>query len=431
MILNKNKRWILTLVLIPLLFLLFKVGSAQIQSMASYFLKKSTVDMGGGQSASTSYKLVDAIGQPISGGMSTGNNYALSAGFITGQTSSQSEMIVWPGDANNDGRVNQGDILPIGLFWAMTGPARPGASMVWTGQPAPEWSPKNATYANANGDGIINQMDVLPIGLNWGKTHSLLSASSGPNNTMKSAQSSSEKLVITTDADIRPNSICRIAFIAQEVTNLFGISFEMSCPSMDFIDSVQVEQQSWLGDDIIFYPMVEVNAGKVSFGISRKAGQKGMSGTGAVAVLKLRLKGSKIEEIPLSLQNICANDHLGNPIQFEAVNFTLTVKEELPGTKIPDAFELKQNYPNPFNPETFIEYHLPQSAEVNLTVFDINGKEVRQLVHATKPAGSHSARWNATDNFNRVVASGTYFYRIEIKSREASFIEVKKLVFMK
>jgi len=81
------------------------------------------------------------------------------------------QVTVWPGDNNNDGVVNQADVLPLGLYWNKTGPARANASTAWAPQLAAPWTPENATYADANGDGVVNQADILPIGLNWGRTH--------------------------------------------------------------------------------------------------------------------------------------------------------------------------------------------------------------------------------------------------------------------
>ncbi len=80
-------------------------------------------------------------------------------------------LTVWPGDTNNNGVVNQADVLPLGLYWNKTGPARANRSTQWQGQAAAPWNPANATYADANGDGVVNQADILPIGLNWGKRH--------------------------------------------------------------------------------------------------------------------------------------------------------------------------------------------------------------------------------------------------------------------
>jgi hypothetical protein len=46
---------------------------------------------------------------------------------------------------------------------------------------------------------------------------------------------------------------------------------------------------------------------------------------------------------------------------------------------IPTEFKLLQNHPNPFNPETTIEYQLPQAAEITLSIYDIQGREIRRL----------------------------------------------------
>jgi len=101
---------------------------------------------------------------------------------------------------------------------------------------------------------------------------------------------------------------------------------------------------------------------------------------------------------------------------------------------IPGKYRLSQNYPNPFNPETTIEYQLPQSAEVSLTIYNIQGKEVRRLVYETKSAGYHRTRWDGRDQFGQQLASGMYFYRIKAKAlgkKELSFIDVKKMILMK
>ncbi|MBN1351136.1 T9SS type A sorting domain-containing protein, partial [candidate division KSB1 bacterium] len=100
---------------------------------------------------------------------------------------------------------------------------------------------------------------------------------------------------------------------------------------------------------------------------------------------------------------------------------------------IPTEFRLLQNYPNPFNPETTIEFHLPQPAEVNLTIFDLHGKIVRQLGRASLPAGIQTIRWDGKNEFDRLVASGIYVCRIEARSAagEHSFTDAKKMILMK
>ena len=80
-------------------------------------------------------------------------------------------LYVWPGDTNNDGKVDSADVSLIRRYWGLTGPARQNGSLKWKGQPAKSWKTKEETFADANGDGIINQEDYLSIGLNLGKTH--------------------------------------------------------------------------------------------------------------------------------------------------------------------------------------------------------------------------------------------------------------------
>ena len=100
---------------------------------------------------------------------------------------------------------------------------------------------------------------------------------------------------------------------------------------------------------------------------------------------------------------------------------------------LPTEFRLQPNYPNPFNPETTINYTLPQPAEVQLTIYNMQWHEVRRLIQTTKSAGYFSVRWDARDNLGTVATSGIYFYRIEIKSQANgfSFVDVKKMILMK
>jgi hypothetical protein len=78
----------------------------------------------------------------------------------------------------------------------------------------------------------------------------------------------------------------------------------------------------------------------------------------------------------------------------------------------PQDFHIDQNYPNPFNPVTTIEYQLPEEAQVQLNVYNIQGQVVRTLINDRKPAGYYSTVWDGKDRFGRSVPSGTYIYRI-------------------
>ena len=96
--------------------------------------------------------------------------------------------------------------------------------------------------------------------------------------------------------------------------------------------------------------------------------------------------------------------------------------------EIPTSFSLEQNYPNPFNPSTKIEYTLPKESNVKISVFNILGEKVRELVNTQMPVGIHTINFNANN-----LASGIYIYAIEAKalSGYGNFIAAEKMLLLK
>jgi len=90
--------------------------------------------------------------------------------------------------------------------------------------------------------------------------------------------------------------------------------------------------------------------------------------------------------------------------------------------EIPSGYMLSQNYPNPFNPVTMIKFGVPEFSFVKLTVTDILGREVRNIVNENKQPGTYEVLFNASG-----LTSGTYFYTLE----SGDFRETKKLVIIK
>ena len=84
----------------------------------------------------------------------------------------------------------------------------------------------------------------------------------------------------------------------------------------------------------------------------------------------------------------------------------------LPGSVLPQRFELGLNYPNPFNPSTVIPYQLPAPMHVRLEVFNLLGQRIATLVDQERPAGFHTAVWDATDAAGEAVSAGVYLYRL-------------------
>jgi hypothetical protein len=88
----------------------------------------------------------------------------------------------------------------------------------------------------------------------------------------------------------------------------------------------------------------------------------------------------------------------------------------------PSQYALYQNYPNPFNPSTTIKFELPRASQVNLSVFDILGRQVSVLVNEKKEAGVHEVKFNGSN-----LASGVYFYRLQA----GDFVATKRLLLLK
>jgi hypothetical protein len=80
------------------------------------------------------------------------------------------------------------------------------------------------------------------------------------------------------------------------------------------------------------------------------------------------------------------------------------------------SFQLRQNYPNPFNHSTIIHYSLGirRCAEVNLTIYNLLGRKVRNLVDSPQTARLRTAVWDGRDDNGKEVASGIYFYVLTV-----------------
>lgn len=92
------------------------------------------------------------------------------------------------------------------------------------------------------------------------------------------------------------------------------------------------------------------------------------------------------------------------------------------GKQLPTVYELNQNYPNPFNPTTIIKFALPKDSRVAMSVYNILGQKVADLVNAEYVAGYHQVEFNASD-----FASGMYLYKLEA----GGFVQTKKMLILK
>ena len=88
---------------------------------------------------------------------------------------------------------------------------------------------------------------------------------------------------------------------------------------------------------------------------------------------------------------------------------------------LPTKYRLSQNYPNPFNPETTIDFQTDADSHVNISVFDINGNLVQELVNEWKASGSHQVKFSGHS-----IPSGIYFYKMTTNG----FADIRKMTLI-
>ena len=139
---------------------------------------------------------------------------------------------------------------------------------------------------------------------------------------------------------------------------------------------------------------------------------------------------TQVEFIAYSATLNCDN----NPefcFESDTVSFYIPINVEIVSIDdkeiTPKQYHLYQNYPNPFNPTTSIQYELPESAFINIYVYDLKGKLVNTLVSKEQTSGYKSITWHGTDVFGRNVGAGMYFYSIQTPE----FRKVRKMILLK
>ena len=101
-------------------------------------------------------------------------------------------------------------------------------------------------------------------------------------------------------------------------------------------------------------------------------------------------------------------------------NYTSNIVEFIPiiisGTRDEKKSKIKliSLYPNPFYNEINIDFYLPEKASTKITVFDILGNRITELINEELNNGEHSVRWNGENNSGKQVPNGTYFFRLTV-----------------
>jgi hypothetical protein len=117
----------------------------------------------------------------------------------------------------------------------------------------------------------------------------------------------------------------------------------------------------------------------------------------------------------------CIEDYVGEQDTTNCEQVSI-IDETLPMT-----YNLHNAYPNPFNPVTTLRYDLPEDGLVNITIYNMMGRQVKTLVNGSQTAGYRTIQWDATDNEGQSVSAGLYLYTIEA----GQFRQTKKMILLK
>ena len=94
---------------------------------------------------------------------------------------------------------------------------------------------------------------------------------------------------------------------------------------------------------------------------------------------------------------------------------------------LPIEFSLYPNYPNPFNPSTTISYGISEDSFVSINIYDMRGREVKNLVSQKQVSGRYSVSWDGNDAGGNSVSAGVYIYKLNAHDKVFS----RKMVLMK
>lgn len=176
-----------------------------------------------------------------------------------------------------------------------------------------------------------------------------------------------------------------------------NISFE---GSISIADSSIVEKNSWQGFIVTTSDFISLDTN----GVTDKRNYDGT--INETNFLHLNLSSSMIDAGVLvglpyngSAPDLGAYETIGVNVENERLN------------QIND-FYLNQNYPNPFNPNTNITFKIEKAGFVNLTIYDILGNKIEELVNDYIPGGFYCISWSANKSDNLVLSSGIYFAKL-------------------
>jgi hypothetical protein len=138
-----------------------------------------------------------------------------------------------------------------------------------------------------------------------------------------------------------------------------------------------------------------------------------------------RMKGSVIAEVITLEEGVLFFPHSSsvNLQSLEPLEEEYDTDEEIISKAANN--ELAQNYPNPSNPSTTIYFSVKEAGTVRLSIYNLQGQEVRELVFGPRAPGQQSVTWDGMDNLGHIVPSGVYLFRLVVQGKNGEVVFAK------
>lgn len=335
---------------------------------------------------------------------------------------------VFPGDANGDGVATNFDLLPIGLHYGASGPARPNATSEWNGQSAPDWDETtsngvNLKHLDCNGDGIIDLLDMYPIIDNYEMTQNQISIGDANDETPDLFLVYDENEIIINDNDsvVLVTGQIHVGTAQAPINNLHGIAFGFSFNN-ELIQngsfSVEMLTNSWLGNNYDFMQLEVDMQEELDIAYSRMDNFAN-SGYGPIASFSYVISDDLIGKrddvlLRIEMGTVEASDQNGNDRMIDVLTTEIPIRFSTTSLRTYNEEAVLKVYPNPVKDRLAIQLDGHEAKSVR--IFDALGKEVLRRSVST------SAFQLSLDHLNK----GIYF--LEVETTKGNFLNQRILV---
>ncbi len=349
-------------------------------------------------------------------------------------------LMVWPGDTNHNGRVELADVLVLGLYWNMRGPARTGPEnqMAWMPHVAGPYAIRPATHADADGSGGIIERDLIPIGLNWGQ---VATSAAAPKVALSTAPLPEGEMQVTiTPTEKAGQYRLHLSFASRHDAELAGVTFRVIYPHAG-VNVISAQPGTvWLEQPLVVTHN-DAEERMLAMGVMTPAGAPMPRFSFGNQIMESR--GGQLVEMLVQANRLPAlADFVFKDVALVAADGRiqeLAIRTGVGATSevLPQSFTFYPAYPNPIsaaleNSQTTWRYYLPENATVKAGIYNISGQQVRSFEQAEAASGFHTLNWNGADAQGRRVGSGLYFVAIEAVGRNGKiYRSMQKITVVK